>query len=118
MAQSVKPLTLDFGSRHDLEVCETELCIGLCATEQGLLGILAPLSLPLPCLRSLSSLSLKINKHKKKKNQKAVVNILLSKYTSKKIARYRNGYYMTIKGSIFKKHPIIGVPGWLSWLSN
>ena len=31
MAQSVKHLTLDFGSGHDLTVHEFEPCIGLCA---------------------------------------------------------------------------------------
>ena len=30
VAQSVKCLTLDFGSGHDLTVCEFEPCIGLC----------------------------------------------------------------------------------------
>ena len=30
MAQLVKHQTLDFGSGHDLQVGETELCIGLC----------------------------------------------------------------------------------------
>ena len=31
MAQSVKHLTLDFGSDHDLTVLEYELHVGLCA---------------------------------------------------------------------------------------
>ena len=31
VVQSVKRLTLDFGSGHDLSVCEFEPCIGLCA---------------------------------------------------------------------------------------
>ena len=31
MAQSVKRLTLDFGSGHDLRLCELEPHIGLCA---------------------------------------------------------------------------------------
>ena len=30
VARSVKPLTLDFGSGHDLTVCESEPRIGLC----------------------------------------------------------------------------------------
>ena len=31
VAPSIKPLTLGFSSGHDLTVCETEPCIGLCA---------------------------------------------------------------------------------------
>ena len=31
MAQSVRCLTLDFGSGHDLMFCEIEPCVGLCA---------------------------------------------------------------------------------------
>ena len=30
MAQSVRHLTLDFGSGHDLIVCEFKPCVGLC----------------------------------------------------------------------------------------
>ena len=56
MAQSVEPLTFDFGSGHDLTVHGFEPRVGLCAdsAEQSLLGILcvslslsAPLSLAL-----------------------------------------------------------------------
>ena len=58
MAQSVERLSLDFGSGHDLTVCEFEPHIELCAG--SLLGILSlHLSLPFPRLRSLS---LKIKK--------------------------------------------------------
>ena len=61
MIQSVKLLTLDFGSGHDLMVCEIEPCIGLCTdSTEPTLG----LSLPLPPSPHSSSLSLflKINK--------------------------------------------------------
>ena len=51
VAQSVKRLTLDFGSSHDLTVCEFEPHVRL-----GILSL--SLSLPLPCSLSLS---LKIN---------------------------------------------------------
>ena len=61
MAQSVKHLTLDFNSGHDLMVGETGPYIALCTDSllTSLFGILSlPLSLPLPCLCS----PLKINK--------------------------------------------------------
>ena len=68
MVQSVKLPTLDFGSGHDLMVCEFEPHIGLHADSVEPLQILSlPLSLPLPCSLCLS-LSLKnksINKLKK-----------------------------------------------------
>ena len=62
VAQSVKSLTLSFGSDHDLMIHEFKPHIGLCA--ESLLGILS-LSLSLsapPCLSVSVSLSLKINK--------------------------------------------------------
>ena len=52
MAQSVKRPTLDFGSGHDLEVCEVESCVGLHADSgQPAWESLSPslsFSLPLP----------------------------------------------------------------------
>ena len=56
-AQWVKHLTLDFGSGHDLAVCRFEPHIGLCAdsVEPAWDSVSClPLSLPLPCLFSLS----------------------------------------------------------------
>ena len=69
MAQSVKHLTLDFGSGHDLMVHGFEPLVGLCAhiAEPVWDSLSLPLSLPLPFpASSLSppflSPSLKINK--------------------------------------------------------
>ena len=61
VAQSVKPLTLDFGSSHDLTVRGFETHVGLCAssTESVWDSLSLPLSMPLP---GSCSLSLKINK--------------------------------------------------------
>ena len=43
MAQSIKHMTLDLGSGHDLKVPEFELSLGLSALSvQSLLGILSP----------------------------------------------------------------------------
>ena len=57
MAQLVKRLTLDFSSDHDLEVCDFEPHVGLCAGSVELawdsLSLL--LSLPLPYSLSLSN---------------------------------------------------------------
>ena len=65
VAQSVKRLTLDFGSGHYLTV--HEFASGSVLTVQSLLGIL---SLPLSASLSLSlSLSLKINKQLTSKNK-------------------------------------------------
>ena len=53
MAQSVKHLTLDFGSGHDLTVRGMEPCVGLCAdsTEPAYGSLSTPLSLcPTPAL--------------------------------------------------------------------
>ena len=58
MAQSVKPLTLDFGSGHDLMVGETEPRIRLYAdSAEPALDSLSPVSAP-----PLLSLSLSQNK--------------------------------------------------------
>ena len=57
VAQLVKCRTLDFGSGHDLMVCETELCVGLCTDGvEPVCDSLSPLSAPL-----LLSLSLSLN---------------------------------------------------------
>ena len=55
MAQSVKHLTLDIGSAHDLTVCETEPHVGLCSDsmEPAWDSVSLSLSLPLPGLCSL-----------------------------------------------------------------
>ena len=47
MAQLVKHLTLDFGSGHDLLVCELSPASGFVLTMQSLLGILSARSLSL-----------------------------------------------------------------------
>lgn len=52
-------IPLDFHSGHNLEVREIDPCMGVVLGPWGLLGILSPLSLSLPCL---CSLSLKINR--------------------------------------------------------
>ena len=68
MVQSVKCLTLDLGSSHDLMVCEFKPHVGLCAdSAEPASDSLSP-SLSAPPLLSLSlSLSLsKINKHLQK----------------------------------------------------
>ena len=65
MAQSVKCLTLDYGSCHDLMVCRIEPHIGLCAdSEESAWDSLSPsFSAPPLCTCSLAlSLSLKINR--------------------------------------------------------
>ena len=68
MAQSVKHLTLNFSSGHDLTVCEIEACHGFCADSKELLGILSvSLSASPLCVLSLS---LKINKKRKKRKEK------------------------------------------------
>ena len=63
MAQSVRHLTLDFGSYHDLMVREFEPRVGLCADslDSPSSDSLSP-SLSAPPLLMLS-LSFKINKH-------------------------------------------------------
>ena len=54
MAQSVKPLTLDFGSGHDLTVGEFEARLGLCAdsAEPAWDSLSPPLSAPPQLARS------------------------------------------------------------------
>ena len=56
VAQSVKHLTLDFGSGHDLTVHELEPHIGLWVDSVGAAWdyLSLPLSLPLPCSCSVS----------------------------------------------------------------
>ena len=56
MAQSVKCPTHDFGSDHDLMVCEIEPCVGLYAdsAEPAWDSLSSSLSLPLPLVLSLS----------------------------------------------------------------
>ena len=62
MAQSAKRPTLDFGSGHDLMVCEFEPYVGLCADSVGPAwgSLSSSLSLPFPLL--MLSLCFKINK--------------------------------------------------------
>ena len=57
----VKRPTPDFRSGHDLTVREFEPCVGLCITEQSLLGFLS-LSLSSLCPSPAHSLSLSENK--------------------------------------------------------
>ena len=66
MAYSVRHLTLDFGSAHDLTLGEFEPCIRLFADSAKLAWDSLSLSLPLPHSYSVSIS--KINKLKKKKN--------------------------------------------------
>ena len=54
MAQLVKYLTFDFGSGHDLVVCESEPHIGLCTDGAEYLWVLSLSLSALPCLCSLS----------------------------------------------------------------
>ena len=65
MAQSVKHVTLDFRSGHDLMVCEFEPRVRLCAhsLEAAWDSLSLPLSLPSPQLSPslFLSLSLKLN---------------------------------------------------------
>ena len=51
MAQSVERQNLDIGSGHDLEVCEIEPPVVLCAvsSEPAWYSLSLPLSLRLPC---------------------------------------------------------------------
>ena len=61
VAQSVKPLSLGFGSGEDCTVCELEPCIGLCSDSTELAW--SSLSLPLP-LYGLRALSLALSQNK------------------------------------------------------
>ena len=64
MAQFVKHLTLDFGSGHDLAVCEFKLFVGLRAgSEEPAWDSLSPFHSAPPLLIHALSLSVKINKH-------------------------------------------------------
>ena len=71
MAQSVRHLTLDFSSGHDLTVCEFTPLIGLLLTARSLLGILSlPLSLSAPPPLVISfSLTHKINQLRKNESK-------------------------------------------------
>ena len=70
MAQEVRYMTLDFGSGHDLTVCEFKLLSGFGLSAQSLLGILSlPLFLPLPASHSVSL---------SKKKKYIVTNIIIS----------------------------------------
>ena len=63
VAQSVQHLILDFSSGHDLMVCETEPCIGLCADGMETAWDSLSLLLSLPLLHMLAlSLSLSLSK--------------------------------------------------------
>ena len=67
MAQLVKHPTLDFGSGHDLRVCEIDPCIGLYADSGACFGFFPSLSAtappcPSPSCLVMLSLSLRINK--------------------------------------------------------
>ena len=53
MAQSVKPLTLSFGSSHDLEFCEIEPHVEFCADSMESAWVSLSLSLALSYLFSL-----------------------------------------------------------------
>ena len=55
VAQSVKRLTLDFSSGHDLTISEFEPCVGLCAdsAEPAWDSLSPPCCLPLPGLHCL-----------------------------------------------------------------
>ena len=68
MAQSVKRLTLNFGSGHDLEVLVSlSPASGSTLTVQSLLGIFSILlSLPLPCLLFLKIIIIIINNLKRR----------------------------------------------------
>ena len=61
MAQLVKCLILDFGSGHDLMVCEFNPELGSAMTAQSLLGILSPSLSLCPSPAGALSLCLKIN---------------------------------------------------------
>ena len=72
MAQSVKSLTLDAGSGHNLRVHGIKPCVGLCADSAKPAWDSLSLSLSAPCLLTHTH-SLKINKHlqiKQNKNSK------------------------------------------------
>ena len=72
VAQSVKLLTLGFGSGHDLPVCKFEPRIGLCtdSVEPAQDSLSLPLSLSLSLSLSACALSLSLKINFKKKRQK------------------------------------------------
>ena len=77
MAQSVERLTLDFGSGHDLTVCEFEPHVRLCADSMGPAWDSLPPSLSLSLSLGLLSLSLPISKYiniKKKKSSSGKIH--------------------------------------------
>ena len=69
MAQSVARLTRDFGSGHDLTVCEFESHIGLCAdsAQPAWDSLSLPLSPPSSLAHSLSLSRLRKNRYVFKK---------------------------------------------------
>ena len=72
MAQSVKHLTLDFSSGHDLTVVRSSLLLGFTLDIEPAWNLLKVLSLPLPLPRWLAislflSLSLSLSLKKKKR---------------------------------------------------
>ena len=84
MAQSVKGLTLGFGSAHDLTVCGFEPCVRFCdgGTEPAWASLSPSLSAPAPLVLCLSLSNKYINLKKKKvcKSQTAWVQIRLCHY--------------------------------------
>ena len=75
MAQLVKRLTLDFGSGHDLMVCELEPCIGLHAdnTEPAWDSLSPSLPAPPPVTLMLS----KINKSTSEKEKLLILDCVI-----------------------------------------
>ena len=79
VARSVMCLTLDFGSGHDLSVCEFEPWLGSGLVAWSLLGILfPPLSAP-PLLTLPLSLKIKINLKKFFKNNDITTKLKVEK---------------------------------------
>ena len=67
VAQLVKCLTFNLSSGHELMVIRVSPTLGSVLTAQSLLEILSlPLSLPLPCLLSLSNKEINIKRQKSK----------------------------------------------------
>ena len=83
MAQSVKYLTLGFGSGHVLTVCGIKPCIGLGTDSTW--NSLSPSLSALPSLVCVCGLSLKINKLKKIKNSDVAFQMKGLKGTREKI---------------------------------
>ena len=76
MARSIKCLTLDFGSSHDVPVHEIEPHFGLCgdSAEPAWSYLSSALSAPLPLVHA-HTLSLKINKQNLKKKERTIKTI-------------------------------------------